>query len=654
MHRAQRAVGQFGQPSPRAEQGGKGTHPGGAGPLSGVLAVQCRAGGAAAGVMLRLAAEGPPAVEAEHRVPGLSDDRAKADTGVPGHVGVLAEGWWSVVEADFDRLQPLGPALVQRLLSEEGPPAWAIAMWAGGDGERAKRVEVFAVSVPDERELRHRVRLLELSRSLIDLRTAQVAASSAAERERRMSVAFEVLERVNAVGSWRGAGLALCNELCRRMGAERVSLGMVSGDSVRLVASSDTEDIKRRMSVVREIEAAMEECVDQDAAVSSPCDPSLPVSSQAAKSLADHARSAHVLTVPIHGVVEGDGKSSEPRGAVTLERESGEPFDKDSVGLLTTSLSLVTPRLFDLYEHDRWFGVRWLKRSRRLGAQVVGPRHTWAKLTAIGLAIALAVVTIGRGTDWVDATFTIEPVVQRVVPAPTSGYLTEASVEPGDPVVGGETVLGRLDASELEVEQARLIAKRAAILRRADVAWREGEAAERQIALAEADEVKAELDLVAYRLQRSTLIAPIDGVVVSGDWRKELGRPVEQGMVLFEVAPLDAYRAVMWVPEARIFDVWVGQTGELASAASPDHRLAFEVERIHPIAEVKDNGNVFAVKLRLTGTVSGRFEPGEAYVPPAWVRSQVQGVAKADAGRKPWVWLWTRDAVHWVRMKLWW
>ncbi|MEO0963762.1 MAG: HlyD family efflux transporter periplasmic adaptor subunit [Planctomycetota bacterium] len=619
------------------------------GPLSGVLAVQCKAGGADAGVILRCVAGEEPVVEAQHRVSREAKRQVAGAEPEP-----LSEGWWSPLESGLKRLEPLGPAMVQRLTSTSGPPRWAVALWAGGDDERGKRVEVFALSVPDERELRHRVRLLELSRSLIDLRSAQIAASEAASRERRAALSMDVLDRVNAAGSWRGAALALCNELARRFDAERVSLGLVSGDSVRLQAASDTEDVKRRMSVARDIEAAMEECVDQNAAVPYPCDPSLPLSARSAGELAERHGARWVLTVPIRALTDDPGQDVHPHGAVTLEREIDRAFDDQELALLQTSLSVVTPRLLDLYEHDRWFGARWARRLRRVGAQAVGPRHTWAKLTAIGLAVGLAVVTIGRGTDWVEGTFAIEPVVQRVVPAPMAGYLSEVNVEPGDPVVGGETVLGRLDASELEVERARLIAKRSAAMRRADMAWREGDAAERQVALAEADEVKAELDLVDYRLEHATLIAPIDGVVVAGEWRKELGRPVEQGMVMFEVAPLDRYRAVMWVPESRIFDVWEGQTGELASASSPGQRLAFEVERVHPVAEVQENENVFPVKLRLIGVVGEASGEDATFEPPAWVRSRVQGVAKADAGRKPWLWLWTRDAVNWVRMQLWW
>ena len=91
---------------------------------------------------------------------------------------------------------------------------------------------------------------------------------------------------------------------------------------------------------------------------------------------------------------------------------------------------------------------------------------------------------------------------------------------------------------------------------------------------------------------------------------------------------------------------------ELAAAALPGQKLAFEVQRVHPVAEVADQTNVFPVKVRLTGRVGQ--DPDAAFDPPAWVRPGVEGVAKADAGRKPWIWLWVRDGVNWVRMKLWW
>jgi hypothetical protein len=39
---------------------------------------------------------------------------------------------------------------------------------------------------------------------------------------------------------------------------------------------------------------------------------------------------------------------------------------------------------------------------------------------------------------------------------------------------------------------------------------------------------------------------------------------------------------------------------------------------------------------------------------PAWLRPGMEGVAKVDIGRAPYGYLWTRDLVNWIRMRLWW
>lgn len=61
---------------------------------------------------------------------------------------------------------------------------------------------------------------------------------------------------------------------------------------------------------------------------------------------------------------------------------------------------------------------------------------------------------------------------------------------------------------------------------------------------------------------------------------------------------------------------------------------------IEPEAEVVDGENVFRVRVELDEQ-------------PAWLRAGVEGVAKIDVGRRRYAWMWTRDAVDWVRMKLW-
>ncbi|MEM6331788.1 MAG: HlyD family efflux transporter periplasmic adaptor subunit [Planctomycetota bacterium] len=641
------------QEASRAGDAGSATHAGpgpqptpGPNPWSGVLAVQCRMAGADAAVMLRLpSGEGEPQVEATFVAPTP-----------PGQQGVakpaLSDDWWRPMLEHADKVKPLGRAVVSQ--RREAPESWSVMLWAGEAEGVGRRLEVFAVRASDQRELGHRVSLLEVSRTLIDLRTAQATADRAQAQAAAGEAVLTGITAFNAAGKCRAAAMALCNDLARRLEAERVSLGFGAGDAVHLHTVSDTEHVQRRMSVSRDIEAAMEEAVDQDAAVPWPCDPTLPIVARAAGELASRHGAKHIVTLPLRGATrhESSGDEAEAVGALTIEREVDRAITADELDEVRRVLDLVTPRLLELRERDRWVGARWASGVRWVGAMAVGPKHTWAKLLAVAVFAVAAVVTIGRGTDWVESSFVIEPVVQRVVPAPADGYLQDAFVEPGDEVIGGETVLGRLDTSELEVRLAQLVAERSAATSEADMAWREGDAAKRLVAQARADEISAQIDLVNYQIERAELIAPIDGVVVMGDWRKELGTPVEKGRVLFEVAPLDRYRATMMVPESRVFDVWPGQTGELAAAALPGQKLAFEVERVHPVAEVADQTNVFPVKVRLIGRVGD--EEGAAFEPPSWVRPGVEGVAKADAGRKPWIWLWVRDGVNWVRMKLWW
>jgi hypothetical protein len=75
-------------------------------------------------------------------------------------------------------------------------------------------------------------------------------------------------------------------------------------------------------------------------------------------------------------------------------------------------------------------------------------------------------------------------------------------------------------------------------------------------------------------------------------------------------------------------------------ASRPDVRLPVVVERIDPLAEVRDGRNVFRVRARLLER-------------PDWLRPGMEGVARLDVGPRPYPWIWTRRAINWVRMRLW-
>src|SRR5207237_9047193 len=91
-------------------------------------------------------------------------------------------------------------------------------------------------------------------------------------------------------------------------------------------------------------------------------------------------------------------------------------------------------------------------------------------------------------------------------------------------------------------------------------------------------QAEAQLNLTDEKLARTRLVAPFDAVVVSGDLSQQLGAPIDQGKVLFELAPLDAYRVVLQVDERDISYVELGQSGELALTGLTGATLPFKVK----------------------------------------------------------------------------
>ena len=96
--------------------------------------------------------------------------------------------------------------------------------------------------------------------------------------------------------------------------------------------------------------------------------------------------------------------------------------------------------------------------------------------------------------------------------------------------------------------------------------------------------MSAQLQLVEGQLARTRIVAPFSGLVTSGDLRQRLGGSVAKGEVLFEVAPLNAYRMILEVDERRIADVKTDQRGVAVLSALPNEHFEFVVRKVTPIA----------------------------------------------------------------------
>ena len=448
-----------------------------------------------------------------------------------------------------------------------------------------------------------------------------------------LAPAVSALSVVNAARKFPKFAMTLCNELASRFGCDRVSLGILKGRYVRLAAMSNTEKFGKGVELVQAVEAAMEECLDQDTEIVYPGDPRSSGISRAAEQLSRRFDSSCVVSVPVR---EGD----RARAVLTLERMSPRPPDARDVKLLRLIADLIAPRLLELNRHDRWFGARLAAWLRDKLALALGHKHTWAKLAALACAAAIAFLCVAQGMYRVEATFVTKPVEQRVVAAPYDGFLATVNTRPGEKVVADASVLAELETAELKSRLAMKRAEMSGHLKDAGLARRENKFAEAQAAEARAEQAEAECDLLEEKIAQARVRSPLDGVVLSGDWTTRIGAPVKLGDTLFEVAPLSRMEADLYVPEDEIADVKEGQIGMLAAAGRPDEKIGFEVVRITPLAEMVKQKNVFRVQVRLTD-------------PPEWMLPGLEGVAKIDVEQRNLALIWSRRAVNWVKMKLW-
>jgi len=457
-----------------------------------------------------------------------------------------------------------------------------------------------------------------------------------AEREReriQLTAVNDLLACVLGESGFEAAGAKFVSELATLLDCDRVSLGTLRRERLRVRLISHSAQFGKHMDLVRGIEDAMAEAVEQRRTLIHP----LPVGEEpcvlrAHAQLARRSGSDCVLTVPLYR----DGRYY---AALTLERGENRSFTRDEAGRCEAIATLVTTALEDKRLNDRWLGAKAWDAARRQLGRLFGPRYVGRKLLLMMLIAVIAFFAVVKGDYRLPAKAVLEGAVQRVVAAPFDGFIDSAPLRAGDVAAEGET-LATLDSRDLRIERLKWVSQQAQLERQLQEALGKRDRARAKIARARIGQAAAELELVTSKLARTRLTAPFAGIVVSGDLSQRLGSSVKQGEELFQIAPLHAYRVIMRVPERRIADVAAGRRGSLLLAALPEIPYPFAVTRVTPVTEVADGGTFFRVEGKLDGG-SKRLRPG------------MEGIAKIDVDRRLLARIWTRDVIEWLRLKLW-
>lgn len=505
---------------------------------------------------------------------------------------------------------------------------------------------------------------------------AAALRTKALDGDRRVTRAAAVLQALAALEEQQtldGAMLAFCNELSARFAADRVSLGLRRGrrgaGRARLVAMSNAAWFQRKTALVRAIETAQAEALHQNEIVQAPPLPDERRAIDAAHRRLAFGHGASAL-ISLQLRYEGD-----VIGVVTLERfgqakpETGDAdadagpalssetnFDAETVESLKLAVALAGPVIGLKRRGNRFLSGRLRDATGEGLAKLFGPRRPGLKLLVAGLAVALAWLSLAQGEFRAGARATIEGAVQRAVVAPFQGFVAEAPVRAGERVEAGR-LLARLDDRELRFERLKWESDRLKAEQRQRESLAKGERAGVLVAAAQIAQAQAELALVDEKLTRTRLVAPLAGLVVSGDLSQMLGAPVEQGKVLFEIAPLDAIRVVLQVPEgdyrpvaagfAARHDSPEGLRGALTLTGEAGRALPIRITAVMPVSTPLDGRNSFRVEAELIEDAASGLAAG------AGLRPGMEGFAKVDLGQASLIWIWTRASIDRVRLFLW-
>lgn len=444
--------------------------------------------------------------------------------------------------------------------------------------------------------------------------------------------ALALYAKVLAASSLQAASHQLVDALATEFGFSRVTMGLCEDGRTRLLASSHLDVSNPQADLSQCILGAMDEAIEQGITLAWPM----------AGTQTDFIRLEHqalqrqvggaVATVPL-------GQNGDVLGALCVERQGGEPITPDECTLLEQRLVLAVPAL-------RWmqFGAQpWHRRARRdltKGWQMLRQPQRRTTRRWLGAALlALVFLAVAPLEYQVSGRARIEGAQQRVLSAPTDGFVKTVHVRPGDRVKAGDPLLDLLEEDQ-RLERERWSSQLAQHENAYAAAMAKSDRVGTATSMARMGEAQAQLALIDEQLSRGRMTAPFDALVIQGDLSQSIGAPVRQGDALLTLATTGQSRVIVDIDEVDIARVRQGQTGRLALSSLPWQGQDLEVVRIAPLAKAVEGRNIFEVEARLRQP-EGELRPG------------LLGRADLTVGRMPPLWAWSRHAVERIRLAWW-
>lgn len=281
---------------------------------------------------------------------------------------------------------------------------------------------------------------------------------------------------------------------------------------------------------------------------------------------------------------------------------------------------------------DTWLIVQrcnWF--TRLLGRMELLRTHPHWWMIPIGIACIALLVPIPYYPRR-DCVF--EPETKQFLSSPIQGRIASCEVRPGDRVEKGQ-LMARLDDDQLRRDLATAQAEHDGASKRLNSALATRATGNSALAKIEMAQANWKIESIEDQLRRLEIKATTSGIVVQGDWQRNVGMPLTLGQSLFEVAELESMTAEVRLLASDLAQINVGDEVSVRSDASGVATFRGKISRIEPRATVIDDAAVFIADVVIRD-------------PDLQLRPGMKAIAQINAGWRSLGWYLFNRPYRWI------
>jgi biotin carboxyl carrier protein len=427
----------------------------------------------------------------------------------------------------------------------------------------------------------------------------------------------------------------LTNGLKKQLGCSDVSLGIVYGNSIRLIAISGQDSVYRRSPGCVAIEQAMSETLDSNEIIVVQGEGVSERSrnrSNSALHLVWRASSGNssCMSLPLR-------YENEVIAVISFRRDEGYPFRDHEINELEESLPAVAERIMFARETSKSLWQHFKGSIAKFcGSYIRGP------IRAGVLAASSIAAMIFLFCSWphsINVPCRLITDTPKIYSAPYAGKISKVHFRSGDSIAQG-AILFEMDTEELLTRKAKLEAELTARQQAMIRYLSDDETAKAGEERSNMTMIQQELSMIAEKIDQSTIRAEQSGTVVDSDLYKREGEIVALGEKLIEFAPEGSHEIELMVPDYLGLEIQNGQAGKFVTSADPDRYYSIAVKRVETSSKT-ESGESFIRAIGTTDMVGSEAKLGMA------------GFAQISVGSQPGWWIMLQKPIRYLQRKVW-